>query len=136
MKKKERDQIKEVLLQEKERILKHLENLSVSSEQQMDIGTGDDADLASIEISQAALQKIGKRESFLLRKIDLALEKCEDGSIGVCEECGEDIAFARLMARPVAQLCIDCKTEQESVEKRFQSDHQDDDMDYISEDSE
>ena len=99
----------------------------------MQAGGGDEADIASLEIGQSALQKIGKRESTLLKKIDKALAKCEEGTIGICEECGEDIAFARLMARPVAQLCIDCKTEQENTEKRFNSDDDDDDLDFAEE---
>ena len=127
MKKKEREELKEILLAEKKRILRHLEDLSHSSEEQMDFGIGDDADLASIETSQTSLQKIGKREAFLLKKINKALAKVEDGSIGVCEECGEDIGLPRLKARPVAQLCIDCKTEQENTERRFNYDKTSDD---------
>ena len=55
----------------------------------------------------------------MLKKIDYALEKIKDKTYGECENCGEQIAVARLKARPVAQLCIDCKTEQESVERRY-----------------
>src|SRR5690606_15933342 len=81
--------------------------------------TGDAADIASLEMNQAALQKIGKRESALLKKIQVALNKIEEGTYGECESCGEPIGAPRLMARPVAQLCIDCKTEQENVERKF-----------------
>ncbi len=48
----------------------------------------------------------------------LALEKIEDGIYGECESCGEDIGMKRLEARPVAELCIDCKSEQEKLERR------------------
>ena len=72
-------------------------------------------------MSQANLQKIGKREKFLLHKIDYAIKKFDDDTYGECEYCGEDINIKRLKARPVAQLCIDCKTEQESSEKKFQA---------------
>ena len=130
MKKKEREELHQILLEEKKRILRHLEDLSHSSEQQMDFGTGDDADIASIETSQTSLQKIGKREAFLLKKIDKALKKYGTSDFGVCEECGEDIGFPRLKARPVAQLCIDCKTEQENSEKRFNYDESAGDSSY------
>ena len=44
-----------------------------------------------------------------------ALAKFEDGSYGLCEQCGNDIGFARLLARPEAGLCITC---QSRLEKR------------------
>lgn len=119
IKKKELDQLKSLLIEEKRKITRHLEDLSDSAESELDTGVGDSVDIASLEISQASLQKIGKREAYLLKKIELALHKIEDGTFGECESCGEPIGVARLMARPVAQLCIDCKTEQENVERRF-----------------
>src|SRR4051794_27813629 len=105
MKKKELDQFKKLLEEEQRKIHRHLEALSESSEEELDTGSGDSVDIASLEINQANLQKIGKRETYLLKKIDLALKKIEDGTYGECEMCGEPIAVARLMARPVAQLC-------------------------------
>lgn len=122
MKKKELDKFRKLLLEEKKKILHHLEDLSESAEEGLDeSGTGDPVDIASLEISQAGLQKIGKRETYLLKKIDLAIAKIDDGTYGECESCGEQIAQARLLARPVAQLCIDCKTEQENLERKFSS---------------
>lgn len=126
MKKKDLDKFKKILEEEKRKISRHLETLSQSSEQELDVATGDSVDIASLEINQSNLQKIGKRESYLLKKIDLALTKIENGTYGECENCGEEIAQARLMARPVAQLCIDCKTEQESQERKFSA-HRDED---------
>lgn len=120
MKKKDLDKFKELLLEEKAKITSHLQGIENDSEKSLEESpSGDQADLASLEINQASLQKLGKREMQLLKKIDLALSKIEDKTFGECESCGEEIAVARLMARPVAQLCIDCKTEQESVERRY-----------------
>ena len=122
MKKKDLETLKKMLTDEKSKILRHLEALSESAVEDMqDPNMGDPVDIASAEISQASIQKIGKRETYLLKKIDLALKKIDEGTYGECESCGEDIAVARLMARPVAQLCIDCKTEQESLERRYSS---------------
>lgn len=42
-----------------------------------------------------------------------ALAKFEDGSYGMCEQCGNDIGFARLLARPEAALCITCQSRME-----------------------
>lgn len=118
--KKELDQFKELLVEERRKIHRHLENLSETSNEDLQpIATGDQADIANLEISQAALQKIGKRETYLLKKIELALGKIDDGTYGDCENCGEPIGAGRLLARPVAQLCIDCKQEQETIERKF-----------------
>jgi RNA polymerase-binding transcription factor DksA len=57
------------------------------------------------------------RESILIRKIKNALTRLEDGSFGICDECGEEIPEERLKARPVATLCIKCKEPQEDEEK-------------------
>ena len=119
LKKKDLQKFKVLLEEEQRKILRHLEDLSDSSNQELDLSTGDSVDIASLEINQANLQKIGKRETYLLKKIDLALKKIDEGTYGECESCGEDIAVGRLMARPVAQLCIDCKTEQENQERKF-----------------
>ena len=122
MKKRDLDKLKSVLEEEHRRIFRHLEELSDSAELGAEnAGAGDSADIASAEMNKAAIQKIGKREAFLLKKIDHALAKFKDGTYGECESCGEEIGIPRLMARPVAQLCIDCKTEQEKMERKFTS---------------
>ena len=134
MKKKELESFRKLLIEKKTKILRHLDDLSASSEADMaEGGMGDPVDIASTEITQASLQKIGERETYLLKKIDLALHKIDEGTYGECESCGEDIDPRRLMARPEAQLCIDCKTEQENVERKFSSrdlEESDDDTGY------
>ena len=122
MKKKDLDALQALLLEERKKILRHLEDLTDSSVEELDQQAGDPADMASLEIHQSNLQKIGKREKYLLKKIEYALNKIKDGTYGECESCGEEISVARLNARPVAQLCIDCKTEQENSEKKFSDD--------------
>lgn len=79
----------------------------------------DEIDLASSEYSQSMVFRLRDREKFLLKKIDKALKRIEDGSFGVCENCGEDIAMKRIEARPVTTLCIRCKEEQEKQEKSY-----------------
>lgn len=128
IKKKDLDKLRSLLEEEKRKILRHLDELSDSAEQGLELSTGDPADIASAEINQAALQKIGKREAYLLKKIDHALAKIEAGTYGECESCGEEIGLPRLMARPVAQLCIDCKTEQENTERRFSARQEEEDV--------
>ena len=126
MKKKDLDKFKNLLLIEKQSILHHLTELEGASVTELTQSGGDPVDLASLEITQSAIQKLGNREKKLLEKIDHALAKFEAGEFGVCERCGEDISPARLEARPVAQYCIDCKTELEQNERRY-SEHEEDD---------
>ena len=57
------------------------------------------------------------REKLLIRKIERSLQDIENGDYGRCEHCEEDIAFKRLMARPTARYCIDCKTQLETMER-------------------
>ncbi len=59
------------------------------------------------------------RERKLLRKIDSALSRVEDGSYGFCEETGEEIGLKRLEARPVATLCVEAQERREMSERQF-----------------
>jgi DnaK suppressor protein len=77
----------------------------------------DPLDRASVESHTAFALRIRERKGVLIRKIEYALSKLEDGTFGICEECGEEISERRLQARPVARLCIRCKEKQETVEK-------------------
>jgi DnaK suppressor protein len=78
---------------------------------------GDFGDLATIETDQNFLLRIRDRERKLIGKINRCLLQIKDGTYGLCESCGEEIDFKRLEARPVASLCISCKTEQEKNER-------------------
>ena len=79
----------------------------------------DEIDLASSEYAQSMVFRLRDREKFLLKKIDKALARIEDGTFGVCERCEEDINMKRLEARPVTTLCIRCKEEQEKKGKSY-----------------
>lgn len=79
----------------------------------------DEIDLASSEADQSMNLRLRDRERVLLKKIERTLEKINEGEFGVCETCGEEISVKRLEARPVTDLCIRCKEEQERVEKGY-----------------
>ncbi len=79
----------------------------------------DEIDTASSEISLAFTGRLRERERHLLAKVDQALAKIDAGEYGLCESCGEEIGMKRLEARPVAELCIDCKAEQERLERNM-----------------
>jgi len=78
----------------------------------------DPTDRATMESSRNAMLRIRDRERKLLSKIDEALVRIEDGTYGMCEECGEPISVERLLARPVTTMCRDCKSDQENSERR------------------
>jgi DnaK suppressor protein len=78
----------------------------------------DPTDRASLEGNRNLTLRIRDRERKLITKIDEALGRIDDGTYGVCEECGGLIGVERLKARPVTTLCIQCKSEQEAEERR------------------
>ncbi len=78
----------------------------------------DPTDRANLETDRNFLLRIRDRERKLILKIKEALARIEDGTFGICEECGEEISEERLKARPVTTLCIDCKTKAEEEEKK------------------
>ena len=84
----------------------------VTSQQMSD---ADALDLAVTESNRDLTLRMADRERRLLRKIRHALRRMEEGEYGTCESCGDPINFARLLARPVATKCIDCKTQAEQL---------------------
>lgn len=60
--------------------------------------------------------RLHDREKKLLEKIDGALERLDAGEIDECEDCGDEIGFKRLLARPVTTLCVSCKEDREAGE--------------------
>ena len=119
MNKKDLKKFKDILTARRDEILK-------AADEQKDQGIGfsqddlpDEVDLASSEAEQSMNLRLRDRERVLMKKIDKTLKKIEDGSYGVCEQCGEEIGLKRLEARPVTDLCIRCKEEQEKMERSF-----------------
>ena len=77
----------------------------------------DPTDRASAESDRSFELRIRDRERKLLNKIKEAIERIDNGSYGICDDCGDEIAVERLDARPVTTYCIDCKTRQEQEER-------------------
>jgi DnaK suppressor protein len=91
-------------------------------EQDMTLDTDDlpdEMDLASSEYLQSFTFRLRGREKSFLDKIEKALRKIDEGTFGICEECGEEIQVKRLEARPETTLCIRCKEDQERMEKDY-----------------
>jgi DnaK suppressor protein len=77
----------------------------------------DSGDVATVELNQSFTIRLREREEKLLKKIEAAIARIDEGTYGICGECGEAIDVKRLVARPVTTLCIDCKSRQEAEEK-------------------
>jgi DnaK suppressor protein len=59
------------------------------------------------------------RERKLLKKIDSAIARIDEGNYGYCEETGDEIGLRRLEARPVATLCVEAQERRELAERQF-----------------
>ena len=74
-------------------------------------------DQATAEIDRNFMLRLKGREQKLLKKIEEAMERIDQGTFGICDKCGMEIDIRRLEARPVTTMCIECKTLQEEEEK-------------------
>lgn len=112
---KKLNELQKILLAEKQQIM----NKSLSQDdyclQKDDLS--DVLDEASANQQASQTLRFRNRELFYLKKVNQSLEKFDDHSYGMCEECDEPIAYERLRARPTANLCIHCKEESEMIEK-------------------
>ncbi len=113
---KKLEYFKNLLLEKKKRLLQEA-NKTFHSLEEGSEHLSDPSDIATMESDLGFELRIRDRERKLIKKIDKALKKIEEGSYGICEACGEEIEEKRLEARPEATLCIECKREQERLEK-------------------
>ena len=79
----------------------------------------DDIDRASLETDKSIDLRTKDRARKLIIKIDQALSRIEDGEYGYCLETGEEIGIERLIARPIATLCIEAQERHERLEKTY-----------------
>ena len=84
--------------------------------------SADIVDQASSYTEKNVEMRAINRQIKLISKIDSALKRIKDGTYGFCEETGEPIGLKRLMARPVATLCIAAQEKHEKDEKVYADD--------------
>jgi DnaK suppressor protein len=119
MDKKRLETFKIILLKQRQQILNgglinNSEDLHISEED-----LSDETDLATSMISQQISCSIRDRELYKLRRIDMALERVNDGTYGHCEECEEEISHKRLENQPWSELCIVHAEEKEREESQI-----------------
>lgn len=81
----------------------------------------DELDRAAREEEQSLEIRLREREATLLRKIDQAMKRIQDGTYGYCDVTGEPIGLRRLLARPTATLSIEAKQQAETRERSYRS---------------
>ena len=81
--------------------------------------SADIVDQASSYTEKNVEMKAINRQIKLISKIDQAIKKIGNGTYGFCEETGEPIGIKRLIARPVAKLCIAAQEKHEKEEKVY-----------------
>lgn len=81
--------------------------------------SGDEVDQTSESQAHEFFYRLHSRNNFYRKKILVALKKIEDGTYGTCDECNQKIPVGRLLARPTANLCIQCKELQEKFEHQI-----------------
>jgi len=112
----EKEELRQVLENAKRRLAKVGQSaLNYSMNHERNIGR-DSIDESMEEELFSTEMRLHDREKYLLGKVDKQLARLASDTIDVCEECGEKIAFKRLLARPVTTLCIDCKEQNEREE--------------------
>ena len=116
MKRRDSERFRAILRTQRESIL---EKATPNGQLEIDRDDSpDEMDVALADANQSFAGRILERESKLLRRIEEALERLDQGDYGDCSSCGEEIGVKRLMAQPVAKLCIECKDDQERFEGR------------------
>ena len=125
-----KDELRDMLLKMKGNLLQE-----IAANMKMEIGHLQEAiadmyDLADDERERQFSILLCNRDRGKLELIDEALERLEEGTYGICEECGSKIAEGRLKVMPFARYCIACQSRIEKEEKYLRN--QDDSVRYRS----
>ena len=106
-----------ILQEERQRVLDAINYLheetpgSLEDETEEIVGNSDNhlGDTATATLDREIDYSLEENSEHVLRAIDGALQRIEDGTFGICETCGQPISEERLEAIPYATQCIDCR---------------------------
>ena len=110
---------KQKLIDWKTEIVKSNNNALYNGSLDDNSASADIVDQASSYTEKNVEMRAINRQIKLISKIDKAIKKIEDGTYGFCEETGEPIGIKRLIARPIAILCIAAQEKHEKEEKVY-----------------
>lgn len=114
---KELNVLREKVLEEVERIEEKLRTKTKDLEINLNQETsGDEVDSANNEIIKHTELRFSTRETLYLKKLNKTKMMLDSPEYGMCEDCGGEITFTRLLARPTSTMCITCKEESERDE--------------------
>jgi RNA polymerase-binding protein DksA len=105
---------RDALRRERQRVERALENLHNENPGSVEDETGDETqdqhlgDAATAMHDRSLDYTLEDNEEHVLASIDAALSRIDEGTYGVCTNCGRPISEQRLEALPWAELCIDC----------------------------
>jgi len=108
---------KKRLLEKQRQLTEEVGRSALYGKDQEDDSIKDLGDQANTAYTREFFFELGNGNRELLRDVEAALRKIEDGSFGSCERCGEPIAERRLDALPFARYCIDCQRVIEQEER-------------------
>ncbi len=116
-----KERLRKLLLQKKTEILKEAKEeigKFIRGENKQMIETAlDDGDWSVVDLNEDLnLQKLTVHKKNL-EKIDEALRKLEEGTYGICEDCGAEISEERLKIIPFAIYCVECMENREQIEE-------------------
>jgi RNA polymerase-binding protein DksA len=115
------DELRTALVAERERVARAIEYLHEENQGSLEDDTGKIAPGVDNHPADAATETVDRELDYTLEEnaehvlgaIDSALKRMEDGTYGLCQNCGQPISPERLEAMPWATRCIDCKRKEE-----------------------
>jgi DnaK suppressor protein len=109
------------LLEEREKILQSYKQKQETQERISEEykEPSDVEDLGLMTYTESMLDTLSRRDMFILREIDYALEKIKNETYGICEGCGAEIPEERLCAIPWTRFCAKCAEQFEQMEGTY-----------------
>jgi DnaK suppressor protein len=113
--------LRRLLVEKRKEILKEIINdtsryIKGESKQLVDTAL-DDGDWSIVDLAEDINLKHLSSHRDDLQKLDEAIRKLNEGTYGICEDCGDEISEKRLNILPYAIYCIDCKEKREKIEE-------------------
>ena len=122
----ETDRFREALLEERKRVEAAIQNLHDENPGTLAEDAGEEtaydnhlADTATETYDRELDYTLEENSEHVLAAIDAALKRIDEGTYGICTNCGKQIAEERLEALPWATLCIDCQRDRERRKVRM-----------------
>lgn len=104
-------------LQQRRSLLEGMREETGASSQRLSESQVEMEELAQQEKMQQELEDQDRVTRDELYEVNMALQRIQAGTFGICQECGEEISEARLQAIPWAEKCINCASEEEETEQ-------------------